>query len=155
MPIIQRFIQERNEEAHHRNRGQAGAFQRRSAMADLAQDLDTLLGKLEFLAGYPLLYVEHAEHAAIYEAARIGTPTEGATLICPWAACADCARAIMFSGIAQLVVHKQALARTPDRWLDEVQSALDMIEAAGVKIIRFDGHIGCAPLRHSGEEWYP
>jgi len=60
--IIQRFIQERNEDAHHRSRGQASAFQRRSALAELAQDLETLLGALTFLAEYPLLYVEHAQH---------------------------------------------------------------------------------------------
>jgi hypothetical protein len=60
--IIQRFIQERNEEAHHRNRSQASTFQRQSKLAELTQDLETLLGELRFLADYPLLYVEYAEH---------------------------------------------------------------------------------------------
>jgi len=60
--IIQRFIQERNEEAHHRNRSQASTFQRQSKLAELSQDLETLLGELRFLADYPLLYVEYAEH---------------------------------------------------------------------------------------------
>jgi hypothetical protein len=60
--IIQHFIQERNEEAHHRNRSQASAFQRQSRLPELTQDLDALLGELKFLADYPLLYVEHAEH---------------------------------------------------------------------------------------------
>lgn len=60
--IIQRFIQERNEEAHHRNRSQTSTFQRQSMLAELSQDLDTLLRELRFLADYELLYVEHAEH---------------------------------------------------------------------------------------------
>ena len=60
--VIQRFIQERNEEAHHRNRSQASAFQRQSTLAELEQDLKTLLGAFKFLARYPWLYVEHAEH---------------------------------------------------------------------------------------------
>ena len=60
--IIQRFIQERNEEAHHRNRSQSSTFQQQSKLGELAQDLETLLRELEFLAEYSLLYVEHAEH---------------------------------------------------------------------------------------------
>jgi hypothetical protein len=60
--IIQRFIQERNEEAHHRNRSQTSTFQRQSRLPELAQDLDTLLSELKFLTEYPFLYVEHAEH---------------------------------------------------------------------------------------------
>jgi hypothetical protein len=59
--IIQRFIQERNEEAHHRNRSQTSTFQRQSRLDELTQDLETLLRELKFLADYPLLYVEHAE----------------------------------------------------------------------------------------------
>jgi len=60
--VIQRFIQERNEEAHHRNRSQTSVFQRQSKLAELAQDLETLLRELKFLAEYAFLYVEHAEH---------------------------------------------------------------------------------------------
>ena len=59
---IQRLIQERNEEAHHRGRGQSSAFQRRLALDDLTEALGDLLGELGFLPHYPLLYVEHAEH---------------------------------------------------------------------------------------------
>jgi len=60
--LVQRFIQERNEEAHHRNRSQASAFQRQSQLSELEQNLVALLGELEFLTQYPWLYVEHAEH---------------------------------------------------------------------------------------------
>ncbi len=60
--LIQRFIQERNEEAHHRNRSQTSSLQRRSQLSELERDLEILLGELAFLADYPWLYVEHAEH---------------------------------------------------------------------------------------------
>jgi hypothetical protein len=60
--VIQRFIQERNEEAHHRNRGQTSVFQRQSKLTELAQYLETLLRELQFLSEYIFLYVEHAEH---------------------------------------------------------------------------------------------
>jgi hypothetical protein len=59
---IQRCIQERNEEAHHRSRGQASVFQRQSKLTELAQDLEILLRELQFLSEYTFLYVEHAEH---------------------------------------------------------------------------------------------
>jgi hypothetical protein len=60
--IIQRMIQERNEEAHHRNRSQTSTLQRQAEMAPLEADMQTLLEGLHFLAGYPWLYVENAEH---------------------------------------------------------------------------------------------
>jgi hypothetical protein len=60
--IIQRFIQERNEEAHHRNRSQASIYQRQSGLAESEQSLESLLRQLQFLSDYIFLYVEHAEY---------------------------------------------------------------------------------------------
>jgi len=59
---IQRFIEERNEEAHHRSRGQASLLQRQSALSVLRNSLQDLLRELGFLTDYPLFFVEHAEH---------------------------------------------------------------------------------------------
>ena len=64
MQIIQRFIRERNEEAHHRIRSQTSTFHRQLQLAELTKDLETLLRELEFLTEYTLLYVESAEHRA-------------------------------------------------------------------------------------------
>jgi hypothetical protein len=60
--IIQHMIQERNEEAHHRNRSQTSTLQRQSALAPLEAEMQTLLDGLRFLAAYPWLYVESAEY---------------------------------------------------------------------------------------------
>jgi len=60
--IIQHMIQERNEEAHHRNRSQTSTLQRRAELAPLEAEIRTLLEGLRFLADYPWLYVENAEH---------------------------------------------------------------------------------------------
>ena len=62
VPLIQGFIQERNEEAHHRNRSQVSGLQRQARVAELSQDLETLLQGLTFLTEYAFLYVENAEH---------------------------------------------------------------------------------------------
>ena len=51
-------------------------------------------------------YIEHAERNAIYNAAKQGKSTYGATMYCPWFACTDCARAIIQSGIKKVVGHK-------------------------------------------------
>jgi|GEM_PF-1702523 len=60
--IIQRMIQERNEEAHHRNRSQTSTLHRQAELAPLEADMQTLLEGLRFLADYAWLYVENAEH---------------------------------------------------------------------------------------------
>ena len=61
-------------------------------------------------------YIEHAERNAIYAAARLGIPTAEKTLVCPWAACADCARAIIQSGISRLITLAPREDDTHDRW---------------------------------------
>jgi dCMP deaminase len=52
-------------------------------------------------------YFEHAERNAIYNAARIGARMDMAhTLYITWIPCADCARAIVQTGVKKVVVHK-------------------------------------------------
>ena len=48
-------------------------------------------------------YVEHAERNLIYTAAWAGVSTYGKIMICPWFACADCARAIVVAGIEEVI----------------------------------------------------
>lgn len=49
------------------------------------------------------LWTEHAERNAIYDAARRGVALDGSTIYLPWYPCADCARAVIQSGITNLV----------------------------------------------------
>jgi dCMP deaminase len=49
-----------------------------------------------------LLWIEHAERNVIFAAARAGLSTAGATLVVTFHPCADCARAIVQSGITTL-----------------------------------------------------
>jgi dCMP deaminase len=48
------------------------------------------------------VWMEHAERNAIFEAARRGVATEGASLATTFFPCIDCARAIVQSGVAYL-----------------------------------------------------
>lgn len=103
-----------------------------------------------------LRWIEHAERNTCYAAGRSGLKTKGLIMVCPWAACMDCARAIIQCGIKALVVHKQAMDRTPERWKADVDEALGMLREAGVEIVYYDGEIGgVGEVRHSGQVWNP
>jgi dCMP deaminase len=77
-------------------------------------------------------YLEHAERAAIYAAAAAGIATEGGTLYCPWFACTECARAIILTGIKEVVGLAGHRNATPARWLENIETAEAMLEEAGV-----------------------
>lgn len=96
-------------------------------------------------------YIEHAERAAIYAAARIGTPTAGATMYCPWFACTDCARAIIMAGIFEVVGHVTPRAATPERWTAEIVQAEAMLREAGVGMRWLAEDLGVT-IRFNGEE---
>jgi len=58
-------------------------------------------------------WTEHAERNALYNACANGHPTKGCKLYLPWYPCADCARAIIQSGITEVICIE------PD-WNDEI-----------------------------------
>lgn len=79
-------------------------------------------------------FVEHAERDAIYHAARWGMRLDHATMVAPWAACADCARAIIGAGITCLV-------RRPipeSRWSYSIELGDLMLREQGVEIVELE-----------------
>lgn len=101
-------------------------------------------------------YVEHAERAAIYKAAKVGVVLTGCVMVCPWFACADCARAIILSGIRHVVGHKQMMDKTPNRWKNSIAIAHTMLTEAGVTYEFFDGVLNTGlKLRFDEELWTP
>jgi dCMP deaminase len=79
-------------------------------------------------------FTEHAERNAIYEAARNGISLFGSSIFLPWFPCADCARAIVQSGIRQLVGYE------PD-WTEErygFRDAETILKEGGVEIVYAD-----------------
>lgn len=95
-------------------------------------------------------FIEHAERAAIYNAAYFGIRTGGARLYVPWFACPDCARAIVMAGIEEVVGSAVLRELTPERWLTKITLGEKILDEAGVGMrwlaesidseIRFDGH---------------
>lgn len=104
---------------------------------------------------WKLFYIEHAERNAIFGAMRQQLATAGATLYCPWFACADCARAIVLSGVAQVIGHQDRIDKTPDRWKASVAAGLELIRAGGVRVEMISGKLDATPILVNGEIWQP
>lgn len=109
----------------------------------------------------PLKYqvIEHAERNAIFDAAARGVRTQGLTMIAPWAACADCARAIIQAGITKLIRHQDASDRSPANWVESIAIADTMLKEAGVAVENVVGKIfpddSAFGVRHTGVTWNP
>ena len=76
-------------------------------------------------------------------------------MFCPWAACCPCARAIIDTGVARIVLHEQRMKMTPERWLDDVNQALEMLEEAGVELMYFTETVKGPTVLVNGELWSP
>jgi dCMP deaminase len=106
----------------------------------------------------PLKYnfIEHAERAAILKAAKLGVCLDGLTMYVCWAACSDCARAIIGSGIKKIVTHKRMMDRTPDHWKESISHAFKMFEEAKIEVVQITLELPNAPkIRFNGELWQP
>lgn len=85
-------------------------------------------------------YVEHAERNVIYNCAKKGIATDNSILYCPWAACTDCMRGIITSGVKDIVVHyKQDEEyrygiKVSDMWINSIKISLEMMKEAGIKM---------------------
>lgn len=78
-------------------------------------------------------WTEHAERNAIFNAAANGHSTRGCTIYLPWYPCADCARAIIQSGIDKIV------CTDPD-WNDHIWAAdfavvREMLAEVGLEVV--------------------
>ncbi|HIJ10476.1 TPA: hypothetical protein HA278_00335, partial [Candidatus Woesearchaeota archaeon] len=67
--------------------------------------------------------------------------TEGLTMYCPWICCADCARAIIQSGIKKVIGHQDLVDRTPERWKKSVDVGVDMLRDAGIQVGFWKGNV--------------
>lgn len=101
-------------------------------------------------------YIEHAERNTIFRAAHRGLATRGLLLACPFAACADCARAIIQAGIGRLITLKPTEEATHERWDASIAVAMGMLSEAGVDVT-YLAHLGApvSPLRREGKSYAP
>jgi len=97
-----------------------------------------------------LTLIEHAERGAVYTAAEQGICTRGATMYCIWAACPECARAIVAGGITRLVTLQATRDLTPERWAEPIRIADRMLAEAGVSVEFFPGRLN-VQIRFNGQ----
>jgi dCMP deaminase len=83
-------------------------------------------------------WFEHAERNAIYNAARIGVSTLVTTMYMTCGiSCADCARAIINSGISKIVL-REGKGATNIKWQESAERSMIMFEEAGVIVEYYD-----------------
>jgi dCMP deaminase len=78
------------------------------------------------------LWTEHAERNAIYSAARMGVSLAGSRMYLPWFPCVDCARAIVQTGIVELIAKVPDLADV--KWGEDFAVSQEMLEEAKVTV---------------------
>jgi len=100
------------------------------------------------------LYFEHGQRNCCYAAARKGISLEGATMYTMAYPCADCARAIIQSGITELVLHAQwedkAVTAFKDGWGESQKVSDIMFFEAGVSIRMLEQELGLGTLIREG-----
>jgi dCMP deaminase len=83
--------------------------------------------------------MEHGERNAIYNAARMGAKLEGCSLYVLGPPCADCARAIIQSGIIEVIC---ASIDAPLDHKDNCEASLEMLKEASIMIRLPDTSLG-------------
>jgi dCMP deaminase len=106
---------------------------------------DDIVERLERPEKY--FWFEHAERNSIYHCARNGISTEGTRLYTQGLPCSDCTRAIIQSGIKEIVLHESwehdiGLNIVREKWSVSGQRSDIMIYESGIKITIFSGTLG-------------
>ena len=76
-------------------------------------------------------YFEHGERNAIFNAAREGVALEGCKIYIPAPPCVDCSRAIIQSGIVEVIC---GALLVPKRWKDGCEAGMEMLLEADILI---------------------
>ena len=101
-------------------------------------EIDAEEKRLSREGGEKYYWMEHAERNAIYNAARRGTVLKGCKIYVPWLPCCDCARAVIQTGIAEVIIHRNGQdfydKHTNGKWLDSYKRTTDMFLEAGVRL---------------------
>lgn len=87
-------------------------------------------------------WYEHAERNCIFSAARLGCSTENSILYTNSIPCADCTRAIIQSGIIEIIVHKQWMDHEytfkRNKWDESTTRSKIMISESNLKFRIFN-----------------
>ncbi len=91
---------------------------------------------------YKYYACNHAEENAILHCARIGVSTAKCTIYSTWFPCSYCTKAIIQSGISEIVFHEEFPGNyTSEKWGRSMEISREMLNEAGVAIRGFSGSI--------------
>ncbi len=91
---------------------------------------------------YKYFAINHAEENAILHCARIGISTYGCTMYTMWFPCSYCTKAIIQSGISEVVYHKEFPGnKNSAKWSKSIAIAQSMLREAAVEVKYFSGRI--------------
>ncbi len=80
-------------------------------------------------------WTEHAERNAIYNAARVGVSVAGCRVYVSWCPCMDCARAIVQTGILEVICPEIDWDdEATKRWAEDFNETTKLFQEAGVSI---------------------
>lgn len=82
-------------------------------------------------------WVTHAEMNAIAQAARVGTPLLGCSMVVTHAPCMICARLIVQAGI-QAVYTPQPTPEFSERWGEDLARSMRLFAECGVRLVEID-----------------
>ena len=77
------------------------------------------------ITGAKYIWSCHAEQNAIFNAARIGIALKGCAIYVPWFPCVECTKAIIQSGITEVIGYD--LARPNSNWAQDFAIASTML----------------------------
>lgn len=90
-------------------------------------------------------FYEHAERNAVYNACSFGVSLKDCTMYVTMPPCADCARAIIQTGIKQVYFMAPPVDATKvesvNNWRTTIHASFEMFEEAGVKVIELNRDI--------------
>jgi dCMP deaminase len=93
-------------------------------------------------------WYEHGERNAIYNAARMGTSVKGCTMYTQGIPCADCARAVIQSGIQKVIIdsrieelkeNSNSNSNSNSNWTQSCAASREMLSEAGIIVHSYDG----------------
>ena len=79
-------------------------------------------------------WMEHAERNAIYNATLMGTSLKECRMYTNDVPCMDCGRAIVQSGITEVIVDSLWDFDNTDKWREHAKRTIEMFEELGLKI---------------------
>jgi dCMP deaminase len=84
---------------------------------------------------FKLATIIHAEKNAIFNAAKNGSSSEGATAYITWPPCSQCASALIQAGVERVICPDPKDG--PDRWVSNFLLANELLYEAGVKVLYY------------------